>query len=199
MDELQRKAMLKQTFDTVSGGYDGGALRFFPQSAQSMVARLDLHGDEHALDVACGTGHASLAMARMLPNGRVTAVDFSAGMLERARSKAAVQGITNVAFLERDMTALGFPADCFDVALCAFGIFFVDDMDAQLAHIASVVKPGGKVMISSFQEEHYFHPLREMMLARLSAHAIAIPPQNWKRVGNEGACRALFDRAGLVE
>lgn len=76
--------------------------------------------------------------------------------------------------------------------------FFVDDLDTQLAHIASVVKPGGKVMISSFQEEHYFHPLREMMLARLSAHALAIPPPNWKRVGNEGACSALFDRAGLT-
>ena len=58
MDELQRKAMLKETFDTVSGGYDGVALRFFPQSAQSMVSLLDLRGDEHALDVVCGTGHA---------------------------------------------------------------------------------------------------------------------------------------------
>jgi ubiquinone/menaquinone biosynthesis C-methylase UbiE len=198
MDEQQRKAMLKATFDTVSGGYDGGALRFFAQSAQGMVSILDLRGDEHALDVACGTGHASLAAARMLPNGRVTGVDFSAGMLDQARRKAAAQGISNIEFLERDMTALGFPADSFDVALCAFGIFFVDDLDTQLAHVASVVKPGGKVMISSFQEAHYFHPLREMLLDRLRAHAIAIPPPTWKRVGNEDACRALFDRAGLT-
>jgi hypothetical protein len=42
MDEQQRKAMLKATFDTVSSGYDGGALRFFPKSAQSMVSLLDL-------------------------------------------------------------------------------------------------------------------------------------------------------------
>ena len=190
--------MLKETFDTVSGGYDGGALRFFPRSAQSMVSLLDLRGDEDALDVACGTGHASLAVARMLPNGRVTGVDFSAGMLEQARRKAAAQGLSNIDFLERDMTALGFPPDSFDAALCAFGIFFVDDLDTQLAHIASVVKPGGKVVISSFQEEHYFHPLREMMLARLRAHAIAIPPPDWRRVGTEGACRALFGGAGLT-
>ena len=198
MDERQRKAMLKDTFDTVSSGYDGGALRFFAQSAQSMVPLLDLRGDERALDVACGTGHASLALARMLPNGYVTAVDFSAGMLHQARTKAAAQGMGKIDFLERDMTALGLPADSFDVALSAFGIFFVDDMDTQLAHVASVVKPGGKVMISSFQEEHYFHPLREMLLARLRTHAIAIPPPNWKRVGNEGACSALFERAGLT-
>ena len=51
MDEQQRKAMLKETFDTVSSGYDGAALRFFPKSAQSMVSLLDLRGDERALDV----------------------------------------------------------------------------------------------------------------------------------------------------
>lgn len=198
MDEQQRKAALKETFDTVSGGYDGVALRFFPQSAQSMVSLLDLRGDEHALDVACGTGHASLAVARMLPNGRVTGVDFSAGMLDQARSKAALRGIGNIEFLERDMTALGFPAESFDVALCAFGIFFVDDMETQLAHVASVIKPGGKVVISSFQAEHYFRPLREMMLARLRSYAVAIPPPIWQRVGDEGACSALFDRAGLT-
>jgi ubiquinone/menaquinone biosynthesis C-methylase UbiE len=198
MDEQQQKAMLRHTFDTVSGGYDGGALRFFPQSAQSMVTLLDLRGDEHALDVACGTGHASLAVARRLPNGRVSGVDFSAGMLDQARKKAVAQDIGNIDFLERDMTALGFPADSFDVALCAFGIFFVDNLDTQLAHIASVVRPGGKIVISSFQEEHYFHPLREMMLARLSTLGIAIPPPVWERVGNERACRALFSRAGLT-
>lgn len=190
--------MLKQTFDSVAGDYDRGALRFFAQSARSLVSLLDLHGDEHALDVACGTGHASLAIARMLPRGRVTGIDFSAGMLDQARRKALAQGLSQIDFLQRDMTALGFPAGSFDVALCAFGIFFVDDLDAQLAHVASVVKPGGKVVISSFQEEHYFHPLREMMLARLSALGIAIPPPIWKRVGNEGACRALFSRAGLT-
>jgi ubiquinone/menaquinone biosynthesis C-methylase UbiE len=117
MDEQQRKAMLKATFDTVAGGYDGGALRFFPQSAQSMVSMLELRGDEHALDVACGTGHASLAVARMLPHGHVTGVDFSAGMLDQARKKAAAEGIGNIDFLERDMTALGLPADSFDIAV----------------------------------------------------------------------------------
>jgi ubiquinone/menaquinone biosynthesis C-methylase UbiE len=128
MDEQPWKALLRQAFDSVSGGYDGDALRFFSHSAQGMVSLLDLRGDEQALDVACGTGHASLALARTLPSGRVTAVDFSAGMLDQAKMKAAAQGINNCAFLEGDMTELGFPSDSFDVALCAFGIFFVDDL-----------------------------------------------------------------------
>jgi len=99
MNEQQRKAMLKETFDTVSGGYDDRALRFFPASAAHMAALLRLRGDEHVLDIACGTGHASLAAARLLPSGRVIAVDFSPGMLDQARQKADSLAIRNIEFL----------------------------------------------------------------------------------------------------
>ncbi len=196
MDEQQRKAMLRETFDTVSGGYDGGALRFFPRSAEHVVELLGPRGDEQVLDVACGTGHAALALARMLPRGRVTAVDFSPGMLERARKKAAKLNVRNIDFVERDMQQLGFDDGFFDAAVCAFGIFFVEDMDVQLAHIASVVKPGGKIMISNFQE-NYFHPLKDMMVARMTHYGVQMPPQTWKRIANEAGCRELFEKAGL--
>jgi len=198
MQESQRRAILRETFNTIADGYDGGALRFFASSAQGMGALLELRGDETVLDVACGTGHASVALARLLPRGRVTGVDFSAGMLDQARKKTTALGLSNVEFIERDMTALGFPSATFDVAVCAFGLFFVEDMRTQLAHIASVVKPGGTVMVTSYHEDHYFHPLRELMLARLERNGVAIPPQTWKNIGNERACVAMFDAAGLA-
>ena len=191
------KAIVKETFDTVSGGYDGGSLRFFPRSAGNMAALLGLKGDEQVLDVACGTGHASLAVARMLPNGRVTAVDFSKGMLGQARSKAEGHGIGNIRFVEGDMQDIPFPAGSFDAAVCAFGIFFVMDMEAQLSHIASRVKPGGRVMISNFEED-YFHPLKDLFLGRLSAYGVQQPPQAWKRIAHAEGCRQLFAAAGLT-
>jgi ubiquinone/menaquinone biosynthesis C-methylase UbiE len=196
MDRQDIKIILKETFDTVSSGYDNAALRFFPASAEHMTALLALRGDEHVLDVACGTGNAALAISRHLPKGRVTAVDFSSGMLDRARRKAEALGVRNVEFLEQDMQALGF-RDRFDVAVCAFGIFFVEDMDAQLAHIASAVKPGGRIMISNFQEG-YFHPLKELFASRLTAFGATMPPQTWKRIANEAGCRELFQKAGLA-
>jgi ubiquinone/menaquinone biosynthesis C-methylase UbiE len=196
-DQQQIKALMKETFDTVSSGYDNGALRFFPASAEHMAASLGLRGDEHVLDVACGTGHASFAIAKQLNTGRVTAVDFSSGMLDQARKKAASLGVLNVEFLERDMQDLGFPAGLFDVAVCAFGIFFVEDLDAQLAHIVSAVRPGGRVMISNFQES-YFHPLKDLMAKRLEAYGVQMPPPTWKRISNEAGCRQLFEQAKLT-
>jgi ubiquinone/menaquinone biosynthesis C-methylase UbiE len=194
--QQQMKSILKETFNAVSGGYDNKALRFFPESARHMPDLLGLRGDEHVLDVACGTGHASFALAQGLPRGRVTGVDLSPGMLDQARKKAAALGIRNVEFLERDMQDLGYKSR-FDVAICAFGIFFVEDMDAQLAHIASAVKPGGRIMISSF-EESYFHPLKDLMVKRLEAYGVQMPPQTWKRIASEPGCRRLFEQAGLT-
>ncbi len=197
-EQQQLKTILKETFDAVSNGYDGKALRFFPESAKHMAALLGLRGDEQVLDVACGTGHASLAIARTLPTGRVTAVDLSPGMLDQARKKAAGLAIRNIEFLERDMQELGFPLSVFDVAVCAFGIFFVEDMDAQLSHIASMVKSGGTVLITSFQE-NYFQPLRDTFFSRIKTYGVQNPPQAWKRIANEAGCRRLFAKAGLTD
>ncbi len=197
MDE-QRRKLLKETFDAVSAGYDNRALRFFPASAAHMAGLLGLRGDEHVLDVACGTGHATLAVAARLPHGKVTAVDFSPGMLEQARRKASSQNVRNVEFLKRDMTALGFPENTFGIATCAFGIFFVMDMETQLRHITSAVKPGGRIMISNFQE-NYFHPLKDLMAKRLLAYGVEMPVQTWRRIANEAGCRELFEKAGLQD
>jgi ubiquinone/menaquinone biosynthesis C-methylase UbiE len=198
MDEQQRKAMLKETFDTVSVGYDGRALRFFPESAGHLAACLDLRGDEKVLDVATGTGHAALALASRVPQGRVTGVDFSPGMLDQARKKAASMNVRNVEFLERDMQDLGFSANHFDAAVCAFGIFFVDNMDSTLAHIAGAVKHGGQIAISGFQE-NLFHPLAELLFDRFARYGVQQQPHTWKRIATEAGCKELFSRTGLTD
>lgn len=194
----EQKSIIKETFNTIAGGYDTTPLRFFSNSAAHLASLPALQGDERVLDVACGTGHASLAIAGLLPKGTVTAVDFSAGMLAQARSKAAAQGLTNIEFLERDMQALDLPAASFDLAVCTFGIFFVEEMEAQLAHIASMVRPGGRVMITNFQES-YFHPLKELFIARLAGFGVEAPPQPWRRIAHEEGCRKLFEQAGLTD
>ncbi len=194
MDEAQQR-VIKDTFQAVAAAYDSPCLRFFALSAAHLAGRLGLHGDEQVLDVACGTGHASLALARLVPRGWVTAVDFSPAMLARAGDKAATAGLGNLDFVETDMRALPWQRR-FHAAVCAFGLFFVEDMEAELACITETVKPGGQVMISSFAED-YMQPLRSLMVERLRSFGVEAAPQTWLRVAQPEGCRALFATAGL--
>lgn len=198
MSEEQKKNMLKSTFDTVAEGYDNTALRFFPETARHLAALLPLAGDEQVLDVATGTGHAAFALASRLPRGRVTAVDFSPGMLAQARRKAASLGVLNIEFLERDMQDLCLRPGSFDAASCSFGIFFVEDMAGQLSHIATMVRPGGRVAITGFQED-LFHPLSDLFFERMDRYGVPKPPLTWKRIATERGCRQLFGQAGLTD
>ena len=196
MNAEQVRAIVKDTFNTVSSVYDNPVLRFFPASARHLAGLLNLRGHERVLDVATGTGYAALEIASRLPSGHVTGVDFSAGMLEQARKKNAAHGTRNIDFAEMDMQDLRFENASFDVATCAFGIFFVEDMESALAHIASKVRPGGTVVLCNFQKD-YFFPLRKLLTDRLAAYGVPLPPQTWERIANEAGCRALFASADL--
>lgn len=196
MDPSERKAMIKATFNTVAAGYDHPALRFFPESARRLVDVFGPAGDEHVLDVATGTGSVALTLAARLPQGHITAIDFSTAMLAEARAKAAASGVGNVDFVEMDMQNLAFPRASFDGAVCGFGIFFVDDMAAQLRHIAERVQPGGKIAVCGFYE-NAFLPLAELFLARIERYGVERPPLSWKRIGTEALAQGLFESAGL--
>jgi ubiquinone/menaquinone biosynthesis C-methylase UbiE len=196
MNEEQRKVIIKETFDSVSQGYDCKALRFFSESAKHLASLLPLHGNEHVIDIATGTGNAALTIASRLPKGFVTGVDFSSGMLEQARRKAISQNVQNVKFVEMDMQTMEFDTEKFNMAICAFGIFFVDDMDNQLFNMAKMVNPGGTIAICNFHED-YFLPLRDIMTKRLESYNIQQPPQTWKLIATEAGCKKFFEKAGI--
>jgi ubiquinone/menaquinone biosynthesis C-methylase UbiE len=195
MDKAQQ-TIIRQTFDAVSGGYDREVLRFFPDCAARLVEGLGLKGYEKVLDAACGTGHVALELSRALPSGHVTAVDLSSGMLEQARAKTEKTGLSNIEFVEVDIQELPFPPASFDAVTCGFGIFFVEDMDSQLSRFASLVKPGGTIALSVFQED-YFHPLRPMLLDRLQRFGLPPIPEPWKRIATKELCTEFLKKAGL--
>jgi ubiquinone/menaquinone biosynthesis C-methylase UbiE len=197
-DEQERKTAIRNTFNIVSGGYDNPSFRFFTISAEHMIACLELKGNEDVLDAATGTGIAALQMAPLLPRGRVTAIDFSEGMLAQARMKAAARAVGNVDFLEMDMQALTFPDGHFDAATCAFGIFFVEDMESQLRHISDKVKAGGKIILSTFNDGS-FVPLIELFYNCIQRYGVEIPVPSWKRISTEDKCASLLGSVGLTE
>ena len=65
--DQDRKKAISAVFNKASAGYDGPELRFFFESANHLAELLVLRGDERVLDVATGTGHAALEIAKRLP------------------------------------------------------------------------------------------------------------------------------------
>jgi demethylmenaquinone methyltransferase / 2-methoxy-6-polyprenyl-1,4-benzoquinol methylase len=111
-------------------GLDGGWRRL---AAESVVRPGD-----RVLDACCGTG--DLAVAAERAGGTVTGVDFSESMLEQARRKS-----NSVEWIRGDVTALPFAAGSFDAATIGFGIRNVPELEAGLAELARVLRPGGRL------------------------------------------------------
>ncbi len=159
---------------------------------------MDAPDIRRVLDVATGTGNLALEIARTFTEIRITGIDFSSGMLAQARKKADEEGIQNAEFIEMDMHEIMLPDNHFDAAVCAFGIFFAEDMVKQLTHIAEKVRRGGKIIISCFYDDS-FQPLVEIFSKRLEQYGIERPPLRWRLISTENKCRALFRGSGLEE
>jgi demethylmenaquinone methyltransferase/2-methoxy-6-polyprenyl-1,4-benzoquinol methylase len=104
-------------------------------AAESVVRPGDL-----VLDACCGTG--DLAIADVRAGGRVTGLDFSEGMLDRARRKAP-----ELDWVTGDVLALPFPEGSFDAATVGFGIRNVDDLERALGELRRVLRGGGRLGI----------------------------------------------------
>ena len=105
---------------------------------------------DRALDVACGTGRLTEALARAVrPRGEAVGVDVARGMLRRASVRAArADGMDGIpAYQEADALALPFDDGSFDAATIGFGLRNLPDYAAGLREMARVVRPGGRVVI----------------------------------------------------
>ena len=104
---------------------------------------------QQILDVACGTGDSTIAIAKaMEPGGRVTGIDISAGMMEPLMRKAAHEGVHDrIKLLQADALQMPFEANSFHRVTCAFGIRNFEDRNKGLAEFLRVLKPGGRAVI----------------------------------------------------
>lgn len=185
------------TYNAAADNYDAG---FWDRYGRGTVARLDLSRGAHVLDVACGTGAAALPAAEAVGSGgQVVAVDLAENMLQRGRAKAAARGLNNIEFRLGDMTALGYPDQHFDAVICVFGVFFVADMKALVAELWRMVKPSGKLAITTWGprtfEPMYSRWNEAVRAERVDLYAAFNP---WDRMTEPGAVAQLFNEAGIV-
>ena len=134
---------VRRMFDRIAPVYDAmnrtmtvGLDRRWRRLTAAAVVR---PGDD-VLDACCGTGDLAVAAARA--GGRVTGLDFSEPMLERARRKAP-----EIEWIRGDLLQLPFDSESFDAATVGFGVRNVDDLKRSLSELRRVLRPGGRVGI----------------------------------------------------
>jgi phosphatidylethanolamine/phosphatidyl-N-methylethanolamine N-methyltransferase len=124
-------------YDVVFGGVSGWGRRRAVEEANRLAGA-------RVLEVGVGTG---LALPHYRRDKRITGIDLSAEMLERARRRVAAARLGHVdALLELDAEATGFPDGGFDIAVAMFVASVVPHPRRLMAELRRVVRPGGHIL-----------------------------------------------------
>ena len=122
------------------------------QFGEIAIDRLDLGAGQRVLDIGCGSGGTTLALAeRVGPDGEVVGADIAPAMLAAAAERAGDAGARNVRFVTADMQVDDVGAGLFDAAFSQFGVMFFADPVAAFANIRRAIHPGGPFAFACWQ------------------------------------------------
>lgn len=150
---MPSKAKIEGMFDNIAKDYDSlnhiMSLSIDKIWRRKAIKRIkDACGEPRVLDVACGTGDFSIAIAKAVKKGEVIGVDISKEMLEVMRQKVLKNKLESIISQEvGDGEALRFPEGSFDRVVNAFGIRNFENREKGLQEALRVLKPGGRLVI----------------------------------------------------
>ncbi|WP_420036937.1 class I SAM-dependent methyltransferase [Streptomyces sp. cg28] len=153
-----RDAALASAFDHAARTYDTlvSANPGYHAHLRRSARRLGLPAQGRGLrvlDLGCGTGASTAALLSVLPDAEITAVDASAGMLERAEAKRWPSSVTFVHTPAERLGAAGIgsgPVGGFDAVFAAYLFRNTADPDRVLTSVRDVLAPGGRVAVHEY-------------------------------------------------
>jgi SAM-dependent methyltransferase len=152
-----------------SGDYPSMVEAFLLPLGPRLVEAAGIGAGDRVLDVAAGTGNASLPAARL--DARVTATDLTPALLEAGRRRAEAEGL-ELEWQEADAERLPFEDASFDVVISSIGAMFAPDHEAVAGELARVCRPGGTIGLLSWTPEGFVGAL----LRTIKPFAPAPPP-----------------------
>jgi ubiquinone/menaquinone biosynthesis C-methylase UbiE len=132
-------------------------LRRLIQSPHRLVGNLGLSRDAAVLEIGCGPGYFSPAIAAAVPDGRLAIFDYQQEMLTIARSRLRQRDLANFDCTRGDGMALPYQGGSFDAVFVILVLGEIPDEVACLREVARVLKSGGQVAISESRTDADFH------------------------------------------
>jgi SAM-dependent methyltransferase len=147
-----------------------------PPAAQ-LVNFAGIRKDQKVLDVGCGTGVVAVTAARR--GAKVTGLDLTPALLERARVNAQMADVA-VEFIEGDAEKLPFADASFDAVLSQFGHMFAPRPDVAISEMLRVLKPGGTIAFSTWPPELFTGKMFSLVAQYLPPPPVPpAPPPQW--------------------
>ncbi|MFO7618232.1 MAG: methyltransferase domain-containing protein [Thermoplasmata archaeon] len=145
---MVRSERVRKKYDRWSRFYDAFDLGGVNDTKKLAVDILELSPDYRVLDVGTGTGAIIPYIASKLGAGKVTGIDFSKAMVERANARIRKLGLSEKAeAVVGDVTALQYPDGHFDAALATFAFTSFPEPEKAMREVARVLKPGARFSV----------------------------------------------------
>ena len=148
MTKKQNMLSSATPWNAVAEGYAEVTMKLFQGYTDKALELANLSDDSHVLDIACGPGTLALTAAKQVSS--VQAIDFSESMLALLNDTIQQKAINNIETYCCDAQTLPYQNESFDGAFSMFGLMFFPDRNKAYAEILRTLKPGGKVVISSW-------------------------------------------------
>lgn len=195
MDPSQRRAGVAALFDQLAPGYDQGTVPWFRPIGRRLVELTAPQPGDRALDVGAGRGAATFPLAAAVgPGGHVTAVDLSPAMALHLRDEAESRGLP-VEVVVGEASPQTLPAGSFDALVASLVLFFDPQPAETLTGWLDLVRPGGRLGLSTFGPTDAAWSAAEAVLL---AYA---PPQllDARTTGRTGPFTSTTSMAELLE
>jgi SAM-dependent methyltransferase len=159
---------------------------------------------ERALDIGCGTGQTTLALAERLgPQGSALGVDISRPMLELARARTGAASASNVRFERADAQTYSFAPGAFDYAFSRFGVMFFADPVSAFANLRAAMCAGARLVFVTWRSARENQWVAVPMEAAFRHLPRPAPPEPGTpgefALADLDRIRAVLSGAGFVE
>jgi ubiquinone/menaquinone biosynthesis C-methylase UbiE len=185
------RRLITDSYDERSKSYNESA--WHRSLAKQLVDYAPPNIGDRVLDIGTGTGTVAFHSASIVgPNGNVTAIDISTGMIGKAGELLKRSMYNNIAFQVADAENLPFSRNTYDRIYCASAFFWISDKEKTLKHWFEVLAPGGIVGFHAWPEDSYvFGYVARQVLMKYGITYLAHSP-----TGNKDKCSKLLENAG---